>query len=125
MMRDREEPAGRARITSGFNLPSRFVLHTVGPIVSTARPFRTQEAQLSSCYRSCLELAAEKGLESIAFCCISTGEFRFPNDLACRIAVGTVRSWMNSHPTSSVKTVIFNTFKNLDHELYQNTLAEG
>lgn len=125
MMRDREEPAGRARITPGFNLPSRFVLHTVGPIVSTARPFRTQEAQLSSCYRSCLELAAEKGLESIAFCCISTGEFRFPNDLACRIAVGTVRSWMSSHTTSSVKTVIFNTFKDLDHELYQDTLAEG
>lgn len=125
MMRDREEPAGRARITPGFNLPSRFVLHTVGPIVSTVRPFRTQEAQLSSCYRSCLELAAEKGLESIAFCCISTGEFRFPNDLACRIAVGTVRSWMSSHPTSSVKTVIFNTFKDLDHELYQNTLAES
>ena len=125
LMQGGEEPTGDARITPGFNLPARFILHTVGPIVPTGRPLRTQEVQLASCYRSCLNLADEKGLESIAFCCISTGEFRFPNDLACEIAVSTVRSWMATHPGSTVKAIIFNTFKDIDHELYTNALAEG
>ena len=125
MMQGVDEPTGRARITPAFNLPAKFVLHTVGPIVPTGRPFRTQEVQLASCYRSCLDLASEKGLESLAFCCISTGEFRFPNDLACRIAVSTVRSWLAAHPKSTVKTIVFNTFKDIDHELYTNALAEG
>ena len=125
MMHGAEEPTGSARITPGVNLPAKYVIHTVGPIVTTARPLRQQEAQLASCYSSCLDLANEKGLESIAFCCISTGEFRFPNDRACEIAVSTVRSWMASHPESSVKTVIFNTFKDIDHELYKNALAKG
>lgn len=71
LMQGGEEPTGSARITPGFNLPARFILHTVGPIVPTGRPLRTQEVLLASCYRSCLYLAAEKGLESIAFCCIS------------------------------------------------------
>lgn len=125
LMQGAEEPTGSARITPGFNLPARFVLHTVGPIVPSGRPLRAQEVQLASCYRSCLDLADEKGLESVAFCCISTGEFRFPNDLACKIAVDTVRRWLESRPDASVRTVIFNTFKDIDHELYQNTLAEG
>lgn len=125
MMHGAEEPTGSARITPGFNLPARYVLHTVGPIVTTARPLHQQEVQLASCYSSCLDLADKKGLASTAFCCISTGEFRFPNDQACEIAVSTVRSWMASHPGSSVKTVIFNTFKDIDHELYQNALAKG
>lgn len=124
MMQGAEEPTGSARITPGFNLPARYVLHTVGPIVTTARPLHQQEVQLASCYTSCLDLAHKYGLASIAFCCISTGEFRFPNDRACDIAVSTVRSWMASHPESSVKTVIFNTFKDIDHELYQNALAK-
>ncbi len=125
MMHGAEEPTGSARITPGFNLPARYVLHTVGPIVTTPIPLRQQEVQLASCYSSCLDLADKKGLASIAFCCISTGEFRFPNDRACEIAVSTVRSWMAGHPDSSVKTVIFNTFKDIDHELYQNALAKG
>jgi O-acetyl-ADP-ribose deacetylase (regulator of RNase III) len=125
MMQGGEEPTGSARITPGFNLPARYVLHTVGPIVPTGRPLPTQEVQLASCYRSCLNLASERGLESVAFCCISTGEFRFPNDLACRIAVSTVRSWLAAHPASTVKTIVFNTFKDIDHELYTNALAEG
>ena len=125
MMHGTEEPTGSARITSGFNLPAKYVIHTVGPIVTTPRPLRQQEAQLASCYTSCLDLAHKYGLASIAFCCISTGEFRFPNDLACEIAVSTVRSWMAGHPDSSVKTAIFNTFKDIDHELYQNALAKG
>ncbi len=97
----------------------------VDAIVTTARPLRQQEVQLASCYSSCLDLANEKGLESIAFCCISTGEFRFPNDRACIIAASTVRLWMKRHPDSSIKTVIFNTFKDIDHELYKNALAKG
>ncbi len=125
MMHGTEEPTGSARMTPGFNLPAKYVIHTVGPIVTTPRPFRQQEAQLASCYTSCLDLAHKYGLASIAFCCISTGEFRFPNDLACEIAVSSVRSWMASHPESSVKTVIFNTFKDIDHELYQNALTKG
>ena len=125
MMHGTEEPTGSARITPGFNLPAKYVIHTVGPIVTTSLPLRQQEAQLASCYTSCLDLAHKYGLASIAFCCISTGEFRFPNDRACIIAVSTVRSWMASHPDSSVKTVIFNTFKDIDHELYQNALAKG
>ena len=125
MMHGTEEPTGSARITSGFNLPAKYVIHTVGPIVTTSRPLRQQEVQLASCYSSCLDLAHKYGLASIAFCCISTGEFRFPNDRACDIAVSTVRSWMASHSESSVKTVIFNTFKDIDHELYQNALTNG
>ena len=125
MMHGAEEPTGSARITPGYNLPTKYVIHTVGPIVTTARQLRQQEVQLASCYSSCLDLAHEKGLESIAFCCISTGEFRFPNDRACEIAVSTIRSWMAAHQDSSVKTVIFNTFKDIDHELYQNALAKG
>ena len=125
MMHGTEEPTGSARITSGFNLPAKYVIHTVGPIVTTPRPFRQQESQLASCYTSCLDLAHKYGLASIAFCCISTGEFRFPNDLACEIAVSTVRSWMARHPETSVKTVIFNTFKDIDHALYQNALTNG
>lgn len=122
MMKGGDEPTGSARITPGFNLPAKYVLHTVGPIVPTGRPLRTQKVQLASCYRSCLNLAAKYNLESVAFSCISTGEFRFPNDLACEIAVAAVRSWMETHQNSSVKTVIFNTFKDIDHELYQNAI---
>ena len=125
MMKGSDEPTGSARITPGFNLPAKYVIHTIGPIVTTPLPLRQQEAQLASCYTSCLDLANKYGLASIAFCCISTGEFRFPNERACFIAVSTVRSWMASHLESSVKTVIFNTFKDIDHELYQNALAKG
>lgn len=125
MMQGDEEPTGSARITPGFNLPAKYVMHTVGPIVTTVRPLRQQEVQLASCYRSCLELADENGLRSIAFCCISTGEFRFPDGLACEIAVRSVRDYLAAHPDTSIQTVIFNTFKDIDHELYQNALAAG
>ena len=125
MMHGTEEPTGSARITPGFNLPAKNVLHTVGPIVTTVKPLRQQEVQLSSCYHSCMELADKNGLQSIAFCCISTGEFRFPNDLACEIAVRTVRDYLASHPQTYLKTIVFNTFKDIDHELYRNVLAEG
>ncbi len=125
MMQGEEEPTGSARITPGFNLPARYVIHTVGPIVTTPRPLSHQEVQLASCYRSCLELSDRNGLHSIAFCCISTGEFRFPSDLACGIAVESVRKWLSSHPGTSLRTILFNTFKDIDHALYQDALAKG
>ena len=115
-----EEPTGQAKITQAFNLPCKYVLHTVGPIIS-GRVTKEDEDLLASCYRSCLELAAENGLESVAFCCISTGEFHFPNDLAAQIAVETVNQFMNRK--TSVKKVIFNVFKDLDKEIYARLLG--
>ena len=87
-----DEPVGRAQVTSAFNLPSRFVVHTVGPQVPTGEPTAAQEEQLASCYRASLDAAAAAGVASLAFCCISTGEFRFPRERAARIAVGEVRA---------------------------------
>lgn len=110
-----EEPAGRAKITNSYNLPAKYVLHTVGPIVRGPVTVRDR-ALLASCYRSCLRLAAERGLESVAFCCISTGEFRFPNRAAAEIAVKTVTDFLQT-PTS-VKKVIFNVFKDTDRDIY-------
>ena len=113
------EPTGRAKITPAFNLPCKYVLHTVGPIINGRVTQRDREL-LASCYRSCLELAAENGLESVAFCCISTGEFHFPNDLAAQIAVETVKQFMNRK--TSVKKVIFNVFKDMDKKIYERLL---
>lgn len=114
------EPTGQAKITAAFDLPCRYVLHTVGPIIN-GRVTKADKELLSSCYRSCLELAAEKGLESVAFCCISTGEFHFPNQLAAEIAVQTVKEFLQT-PTS-IKKVIFNVFKDLDKEIYTRLLT--
>ena len=114
------EPTGQAKITPAFNLPCKYVLHTVGPIIS-GRVTKEDEELLASCYRSCLELAAENGLESVAFCCISTGEFHFPNEQAAQIAVETVNRFMNEK--TSVKKVIFNVFKDLDKEIYARLLG--
>ena len=114
------EPTGQAKITPAFDLPCRSVLHTVGPIVS-GRVTAQDKELLASCYRSCLELAAEKGLESVAFCCISTGEFHFPNELAAEIAVQTVKAFLKKQ--TSVKKVIFNVFKDMDKVLYEKLLG--
>ena len=116
------EPTGRAKITPAFNLPCKYVLHTVGPIIGSQVADRDQ-ALLASCYRSCLELAAMYDLESVAFCCISTGEFHFPNDLAAEIAVGTVKEFLKQQ--TSVKKVIFNVFKDLDKQIYRRLLGEN
>ena len=113
------EPTGQAKITPAFNLPCRYVLHTVGPIIS-GRVTKADKALLASCYRSCLELAAENGLTSVAFCCISTGEFHFPNELAAEIAVATVKEFLKKQ--TSVKQVIFNVFKDLDKAIYEKLL---
>ena len=113
------EPTGLAKITPAFNLPCRYVLHTVGPIIN-GRVTKEDEELLSSCYRSCLELAEEHSLESVAFCCVSTGEFHFPNEQAAEIAVETVKQFMNRK--TSVKKVIFNVFKDLDKAIYEKLL---
>jgi len=113
------EPTGQAKITPAYNLPCDYVLHTVGPIVE-GRLTRKHEEQLTSCYRSCLALADENNIKSVAFCCISTGVFMFPNERAAEIAVQTVEEYKQQ--THSEIKVIFNVFKELDEQIYQNLL---
>ena len=117
-----EEPTGQAKITRAYNLPCGYVLHTVGPIV-TGRVTPEDERLLASCYRACLELAETHGVKSIAFCCLSTGVFHFPNDRAAQIAVRTVRQYKAE--TNSEMKVIFNVFKDLDRELYAQLLGDA
>ena len=115
-----KEETGRAIITPAYNLPCKYILHTVGPIVEGRLTGQDCDL-LASCYRSCLELAEQNDIESIAFCCISTGEFHFPNDKAAQIAVQTVKDFKkNSH--SKIK-VIFNVFKDTDYEIYRGLLG--
>ena len=114
------EPNGRAKITKGYNLPAKYVLHTVGPIVSG--PVTEKDRQeLAGCYRSCLALAAERRLESVAFCCISTGEFHFPHEEAARIAVSTATDFLQT--PSSIQRVIFNVFTDTDAAIYRRLLG--
>ncbi len=113
------EPAGEAKLTKAYNLPSKYILHTVGPIVQREAT-KQDRKKLASCYRSCLELAAEHALGSVAFCCISTGEFHFPNREAAEIAVGTVSEFLQSD--TSIRKVIFNVFQNIDKVIYQDLL---
>ena len=116
-----EEPTGRAKITPAYNLPCRYVLHTVGPII--AGPLRRQDCEaLADCYRSCLELAASNGVQSIAFCCISTGVFHFPQEKAAEIATETVLRFLETD--TSIRQVIFNVFTDRDRNIYRN-LLEG
>ena len=118
----REEAPGRAKITPGFNLPCRYVLHTVGPMVGGAVTRKDREL-LAGCYRSCLNLAAAHGLHSVAFCCISTGEFHFPAGPAAEIAVQTVREWRRQNPGNV--EVIFNVFQDSDYAIYKRLLDLG
>lgn len=111
-----KEMTGDAKITPAFNLPSKYVIHTVGPIVSQL--LTTQDKKLlKSCYYSCLELAEKNNITSIAFCCISTGEFHFPNDAAAKIAISTVQKY-KERTDSNIK-VIFNVFKEIDYKIYR------
>jgi len=123
ILRGGEIATGEAIITRGYNLPSKYVIHTVGPIIATGIPTAEQEEQLAMCYRNCLRLAEERGCHSIAFCCISTGEFRFPNRRAAEIAVRTVRSALALR-RSSIK-VIFNVFKDKDYDIYRELLGKN
>jgi O-acetyl-ADP-ribose deacetylase (regulator of RNase III) len=113
------EPIGTAKITPAFNLPCDHVIHTVGPIVH-GRLTEVHRKQLASCYRTCLELAEENRVKSIAFCCISTGVFMFPNEEAAKIAVQTVKDYKAE--TGSQIEVVFNVFKELDEQIYQKLL---
>ena len=112
-----EEATGKAKITPAFNLPSKYILHTVGPII-TNELTKSDCEKLRSCYNSCLKLASKKGLNSIAFCCISTGEFHFPNDIAAKIAIQTVYEYQKDHEIE----VIFNVFTKTDYDIYANLL---
>ena len=113
-----EEPTGKAKITPAYNLPCKYVIHTVGPIVQ-GRLTEKHRMLLKSCYESCLELAVSNEIKSIAFCCISTGVFGFPQDKAAGIAVQTVREFLKNHDIE----VIFNVFKDADYELYRQLLG--
>ena len=115
-----EEETGKAKITPAFNLPCRYVLHTVGPIVSGLLTKKDRDL-LASCYRSCLELTERNQIKSIAFCCISTGEFHFPNEEAAEIAIQTVKDTQRS--TVSKIEVIFNVFKETDLNIYRKLLG--
>lgn len=114
------EPTGQVKVTSAYNLPSRLVFHTVGPIVRDGRPTPRDEGLLASCYQACLEEATRRGLSTLAFCCISTGVFGFPQEGAARIAVRTVLDHLAS--TDSRLKVIFDVFLDSDQRIYQELL---
>lgn len=111
-----EEPVGKAKITKGYNLPCKYIIHTVGPFVAGEICEKDCE-KLRDCYNSCLSLAEEQGLKSLAFCCISTGEYHFPNDEAAKIAVSAVKTYKEKNH-SEIK-VIFNVFKERDFLIYK------
>ena len=113
-----EEPTGRAVLTEGYNLPAEYVIHTVGPIVYGNLTEKLKE-NLRNCYKNILKCCVEHGIRSVAFCCISTGEFHFPNDEAARIAVAEVRKYLEKHQ-EDFDRVIFNVFKDVDRELYED-----
>ena len=117
-----DEPTGKEKITPAFNLPCKNIIHTVGPIVSGRLTEKDCEL-LRSCYRSCLEIAEANNLNSIAFCCISTGEFHFPNRAAAEIAIDTVREYKQNNQSNI--EVIFNVFKDEDYEIYRELLGKN
>ena len=118
--RDYEQPTAVPMLTDGYNLPAKKIIHIVGPIVE-GRLTKTLEQDLADCYRNTLDLCAENGLRSVAFCCISTGVFRFPNQRAAEIAVETVRKWLVEHK-GRIDRVIFNVFKDEDKAYYEKLL---
>ncbi|MBP2079154.1 protein-ADP-ribose hydrolase [Oceanobacillus polygoni] len=117
----RKEPVGKAKITKAYNLPSEYIIHTVGPFIDQRGTSPLREQLLASSYKSCLALADQYQLDSLAFCCISTGEFNFPNQRAAEIAIQTVKEYMRN--TDSKLQVIFNVFKDEDLQIYQSLLA--
>lgn len=113
---------GDAKITPAFNLPCKYILHTVGPIIKN-KVSKKDEELLSLCYKSCLNLVVENNIESVAFCCISTGEFRFPNDLAVDIVLSSVNDFLKGNKKLNIK-IVFNVFKDIDYELYNKKIKE-
>lgn len=120
----KDEEVGKAKITGAYNLPSKYVIHTVGPqIPQGLKPSQDDCKDLASCYNSCLDIASYNELESIVFCCISTGVFNFPQDLAAEIAIKTVDEYLKSTETT-LKHVIFNVFTDKDYLIYKKLLFE-
>lgn len=115
-----EEPTGTATLTKGYNLPADYVIHTVGPIVGNQLNDLLRE-NLKNCYENVMKCALDHNIRSIAFCCISTGEFHFPNREAAKIAVDTVTDYLDEHGTAFDK-VVFNVFKDIDKECYEGVL---
>lgn len=118
-----EEPTGTATLTSAYNLPCEHVIHTVGPIVY-GRLTDALRGQLADCYRNVLQCCVDHGIESVAFCCISTGEFHFPNQEAAEIAVRTTEEFLTEHEGCCIRRVIFNVFKDQDKEIYELILRQ-
>ncbi len=116
---DYEEPTGNAMMTLSYNLPSKYIIHTVGPIVN-GNPTKKDCILLKKCYTSCLELANKKELKNIVFCCISTGQYGFPNQQAAEIALETIISFLESK--NNLQKIIFNVFTNKDFEIYKNII---
>lgn len=119
----RKEPAGKAKLTKAYNLPTDFIIHTVGPFIDKRGVSQLKERLLVSCYKSSLTLADEYNLSTIAFCCIATGEFNFPNHHAAEIAIKTVKEYLLE--THSNLKVIFNVFKDEDLHIYQSLLERS
>ena len=117
---DYEQPTAVPMLTDGYNLPAKKVVHIVGPIVQSKLTLKL-ETDLADCYKNTLDLCAENGIKSVAFCCISTGVFRFPNKRAEEIAVKTVTDWLSAHP-DAMERVIFNVFKDEDKAYYEAEL---
>ena len=119
--RQYEEPTGTATLTSAYNLPCKYVIHTVGPIVY-GRLTEALKEDLRNCYRNVLQCCMEHEINSVAFCCISTGEFHFPNDIAAQIAVETTEQFFAQNENCGIERVIFNVFKELDYNIYREIL---
>ena len=120
-----EEANGNAKITSAYNLPSKYVIHTVGPAIAYGQdPNNREIAELENCYKSCLELADSHNLKSIAFCSISTGVFNFPKEQACELAIETVRNYLKNNPETNLEKVIFNTFSDEATGIYMEKLEK-
>lgn len=119
IMQGKDEPNGQVKVTGAYNLPSKYIFHTVGPIVR-GKVTKQDETDLTNCYLSCLNKAKEMGLKSIAFCCLSTGVFGYPKDKACILAVQTVRDWQK-HNDYAIK-IIFNVFTDEDRCYYEREL---
>lgn len=116
----RMEPAGRAMLTGAWNLPARHVIHTVGPVIGRGGPTADDRKLLASCYRSVLECAQASGISSVAFCCISTGEFRYPQREAAVVAVSTVRDFVEEKGNGI--EIVFNVFRDSDRRIYEGLL---
>ena len=117
---DYEQPTAVPMLTDAYNLPAKKVIHIVGPIVQTQLT-PNLEKDLADCYRNTLDMCDENDLKSVAFCCISTGVFHFPNERAAEIAVQTVTEWLSEHP-DAMERVIFNVFKDEDKTYYETEL---